>query len=156
MDPLELLGAWDLSREIEDRRGDDLTVTGTADFSREPDGRIRWHEYGTMHLPSGQLPFQRTMFLVRTPSAGPAERAGGQDPTTEPAERWHVTFDDGRLFHAWPGTAHHAGPDLVHVCTPDLYTGRFSTHPGGAAWTLTWSVSGPRKDYVMTTDYRRP
>jgi hypothetical protein len=45
--------------------------------------------------------------------------------------------------------------DVVHVCTPDLYRGTFVTAPSEDEWTLRWQVTGPRKDYVMTTRYTR-
>jgi len=59
-----------------------------------------------------------------------------------------VYFEDGRFFHTVPpegGTAH-------HFCDPDAYqaTYRFDSWP---RFEVTWSVSGPRKDYTMVSHY---
>lgn len=166
MDPLQLVGTWRLQRQIEDHRGEDVTVTGLAEFTAEADGRIRWHESGTMHHVRTDLPFTRTMFLV--PDHGPdQDHSQGQGPTARLAAAWHVTFEDGRYFHPWPGATAagggvgaeggptSSGMDVVHVCTPDLYRGEFSERSSGRTWTLIWRVTGPRKDYVMSTDYTR-
>lgn len=165
MNPGQLVGTWRLHRDIEDRRGQNLTATGSATFTWEADGRLRWHESGTMHHVGADLPFHRTMFLVPP-----------QGPTAGPAQTWHVTFEDGRFFHPWPAAAPAAaaagagaqgaaraqaanassGSEVVHVCAPDLYQGEFLELAGQHAWSLRWRVTGPRKDYVMTTSYTRP
>ena len=62
-----------------------------------------------------------------------------------------VTFDDGRPFHQFDLT----GGEARHACPPDTYRVRydFSEWP---VWTARWRVTGPRKDYLMTSRYRRP
>jgi hypothetical protein len=154
VDPLNLPGRWALNRDIEDRLGDDVAASGVAEFTELPDGRIRWHESGTMHHTSLDLPFTRVMYMRRASGA-------------TMSDGWEVTFEDGRPFHPWPASSgaeradgaegdHQAsGMDVVHVCTPDLYRGTFVTAPSEDEWTLRWQVTGPRKDYVMITRYTR-
>jgi hypothetical protein len=62
-----------------------------------------------------------------------------------------VCFADGRAFHALdPG----AVAEAEHWCDPDTYRVAydFTLWP---LWTATWRVTGPRKDYISVTTYRR-
>lgn len=149
VDPLNLPGVWTLTRDIQDRRAaDQLIAEGIATFTPLPDGRIHWHEAGTLRRSGTALPFTRTMFLV--PSSDAVDGADAVDTT------WDVTFEDGRAFHPWPRPSSVSdGSDVVHVCTPDLYRGHFvaSTELPDAAWGLVWNVTGPHKDYTMTSTY---
>lgn len=68
-------------------------------------------------------------------------------------DEWIVTFDDGRYFHPWS-----PGEQVKHPCGADLYTGRIDierAHDPRARpvmrWTTTWTVTGPSKNYTMTT-----
>jgi hypothetical protein len=161
---MNLPGRWALHRTIEDRRGQDVTASGVADFVGLSDGRVRWHESGTMHHARAEMTFTRTLYLKPVTDAA------------EGGEGWEVTFEDGRPFHPWPdpetverhrsaagasgdacteGRARTSGTDFVHVCTPDLYRGVLVEPVGTDEWTLRWDVTGPRKDYVMTTRYTR-
>lgn len=128
LDPLDLLGTWDLSRAIvEHAAGDRSSVEGTTSLGLQGDGRIRWSEAGTLTRQGLQTPVSRVLYL---------EQRDGE---------WFVTFEDGRDFHPWrPGTS------VEHVCAPDLYVGtvgRASTD----RWTVQWHVTGPHKDYTMTS-----
>ncbi|SHI90309.1 DUF6314 family protein [Wenxinia saemankumensis] len=63
-----------------------------------------------------------------------------------------VSFADGRPFHhVVPGTGEIA---VRHDCAPDLYLGAYRFELP-ALWRLDWRVTGPRKDYRMTSTYRR-
>lgn len=62
---------------------------------------------------------------------------------------WWVTFEDGRDFHPWS-----VGPSVVHPCGADTYEGRIQVDSPDA-WTVVWVVSGPAKDYTMTTRLTR-
>lgn len=129
LDPRTLLGAWTFDRVIDDHlAGDEKTVAGTAEFSEAGDGRIRWSESGTLRAGGLELPITRTSFL-------------------EPrGDGWFVTFEDGRDFHPWaPGDA------VTHPCGADLYTGQVSASAQAGAFTVRWRVTGPAKDYTMTT-----
>lgn len=61
-----------------------------------------------------------------------------------------VWFSDGRFFHRVPAT----GGVVSHWCTPDQYDGHYD-FGAWPAFSVTWDVSGPRKAYRMTSQYRR-
>lgn len=131
IDPRTLLGAWAFDRVIDDHlAGDEKTVTGAAEFAEAGDGRIRWSETGTLRVGGQELPVMRTSYI-------------------EPrGDGWFVTFEDGRDFHPWaPGQA------VAHPCGADLYAGQISAGAGGgrSMFTVRWRVTGPAKDYTMTT-----
>jgi len=127
-------GLWTLTRRIEDAHaGEVLALTGTTRFSDDVEGLI-CEETGTLTR-SGHPPMTATRrYLWR--QSGP---------------RIEVLFEDGRPFHGFvPGPRAHA----KHDCAPDTYAVEydFSRWPD---WHAIWTVSGPRKDYVMRSDYRR-
>jgi hypothetical protein len=79
--------------------------------------------------------------------------------TTRRCYRWirtesgaDVQFDDGRPFHSVDLSR--TRPQASHDCPPDRYdvTYDFGQWP---VWSLHWIVKGPRKDYSMTTWFRR-
>ena len=125
----DFLGDWRLTREIRHADGTLGRFEGVADWVRSENGAL-YTERGTLVI-EGQGEFQ-------------AERRYGWDSDLR------VFFDDGRFFHQVPGQGGSAG----HWCDPDQYdvTYDFSAWP---EWHCRWRVLGPRKDYVMTTGYRR-
>ncbi|MBD3624394.1 MAG: hypothetical protein HUJ24_03245 [Rhodobacteraceae bacterium] len=127
-------GLWTLTRRIEDARaGEVLHLTGTATFIEDPHGLI-CDEKGAL-VREGHPPMTATRrYLWR------------QD-----GRLIRVLFADGRPFHAFvPGPRAKA----EHDCAPDTYAVEydFSDWPD---WRAVWTVGGPRKDYVMRSDYRR-
>ena len=128
LDPLELLGSWELSRVIVDRRADEQSsVEGRTDFAREDDGRIRWSESGTLRRGGTRVEVSRVLFL-------------------EPRESgWFVTFEDGRDFHPWA-----PGSEVEHPCAPDTYLGVVKVLATDR-WSIEWQVSGSSKDYTMSS-----
>jgi hypothetical protein len=140
--PLELLGTWDLVREVDDRlTGERRDVRGTATLALEAPGRVRWSEEGTMHWDGRSVPVSRTLYAVVVDDA------------------WWVEFSDGRPFHRWA-----VGERVTHPCAPDTYVGLIrvvGVHLDGDPvdrWTVEWRATGPEKDYVMRTVHsgRRP
>lgn len=128
-DPRTLVGTWTFSRDIDDRlTGTHNTVEGRTELTVVTDDEIRWHETGTLHLNGQELPVSRTLRIVR--------REGS----------WMVTFDDGREFHPWS-----PGNEVEHPCGADLYIGRIDLEPAVRTWNVRWDVSGPAKNYTMTT-----
>ncbi|SDK89118.1 DUF6314 family protein [Aliiruegeria lutimaris] len=133
----DFLGLWWMERVIEDRRaGETLRLSGRAELSAAGDGRLHYCETGQLDLADGQkLQAVRRYF-------------------------WHaeggtirVDFEDDRYFHSFDPAA--VAPDAAHWCDPDQYDVRydFARWP---RWASVWQVLGPRKDYTMTTRYRRP
>ncbi|MEM1343144.1 MAG: DUF6314 family protein [Pseudomonadota bacterium] len=66
------------------------------------------------------------------------------------AGRIEVRYEDGRPFHDFIIDE----PRAEHACGADRY--RVSYDFGTSEWTSRWEVSGPSKDYQMTTRYYRP
>jgi len=128
LDPLELIGTWALARQIVDRALDEhSTVDGTTVLTLQLDGRVRWAESGVLTRRDSAIPVSRVLFVE--------QRAGG----------WFVTFEDGRDFHPWaPSTP------VRHDCAPDLYIGTLDRLDDDR-WSVVWEVSGPGKDYTMTS-----
>ena len=121
-------GIWTFSREVVETGGRVAHVTGRAVWTPQDTG-LRHDETGELRLP-GHAPMR-------------VERACHWDADLG------VFFADGRFFH-------HVPPDggaTAHWCDPDQYDGwyDFTEWP---AFSVTWRVRGPRKDYRMTTIYR--
>lgn len=128
-------GRWIYTRQIDDRTGLGAGQgEGVAKFSADADG-LRYDESGTMGFATTPVMKNSRSYLWREAPQGAA-----------------VLFEDGRPFHEvclGEGT-----PQAAHWCDPDQYdvTYDFSAWP---QWSSTWRVKGPRKDYVMVTQYRR-
>jgi uncharacterized protein DUF6314 len=132
-DPRTLVGAWRLSRVIDDRLGGGRSeVDGQLSLTEISPDRIRWEEQGLWHQPTGDVVVRRGLWLVRD----------------EDTDAWWVRFEDERDFHPWlPGEA------VVHPCAPDTYRGVVTGTP--ERWTVEWDVTGPAKDYSMRTELTR-
>ena len=127
-DPRELLGEWEFDRVVDDHLADErIGVVGTAEFTLEDDGAVRWAEQGTMTRAGAEIPISRVLFL------------------RERDEGWVVTFDDGRDFHPWQ-----PGAQVEHPCGRDTYRG-FVQFAGPQEWSVRWHATGPEKDYEMLT-----
>jgi hypothetical protein len=127
-------GVWRLERRIIDALGPDAVFTGTARFTRDDAGLVL-HEAGRLEL-TGQGGFQaERRYLWRQAGAMIA-----------------VVFADGRDFHWFDPGQGVATAD--HWCDPDTYRVRYD-FAGWPVWQAEWRVTGPRKDYVMHSVYRR-
>lgn len=127
------LGRWQMTRIIENvPEGVIGEVWGEASF--EPDAHgLTCTESGVLRFRGADYAATRVS-LWRFPGAGVIE----------------VRYADGSPFHA----VHAEDPRAVHDCGADRY--RVAYGFGAESWTSRWEVSGPDKDYVMTTRYRRP
>ncbi|MEQ4499640.1 DUF6314 family protein [Nocardioides kribbensis] len=126
------MGTWSVERDIDDRHdGLRRSVVGLAELALLVDGRVRWHEHGTMSWPGMSVPVSRTLYV-------------------EPrAQGWWVTFEDGRDFHPWE-----PGVQVDHPCGRDHYRGLLEPGSPAGGWTITWEVRGPAKDYTMVAAHR--
>jgi hypothetical protein len=132
-DPRTLVGTWRLSRVIDDRlAGAQSLVDGELTLTEVSPDRVRWEEQGQWHRPGGDVAVRRGLWLVRDEESGD----------------WWVRFEDEREFHPWrPDEA------VVHSCAPDTYRGTVRGTP--ERWTVEWDVTGPAKDYTMSTELTR-
>lgn len=128
-DPVSLAGEWRLARVVDDRlAGQRSRVDGRLSIEADAPGRLRWEEHGTWRLAGRDHDVRRTLGLV-----------------LDDAGAWWMRFDDDRPFHPWT-----PGELVVHPCGADTYRGVVSGTP--ERWTVEWDVSGPAKDYRMTTE----
>ena len=67
--------------------------------------------------------------------------------------RIEVRYEDGRPFHDFLADQ----PQATHLCGQDRYRVSYDFDPEGVGdtWLSRWEVTGPAKDYVMSTRYRR-
>ncbi|MEO9826480.1 MAG: DUF6314 family protein [Paracoccaceae bacterium] len=126
-----LEGVWHLKRDIVHAAGDTHHLTGEVTFYRD-DVRLVQDERGTLDIGGQRLTAMRRYIWV--------EGAGGLD----------VFFDDMRAFHSVAlNVATHSA---VHLCDPDRYEVAYD-FTDWLNWSACWRVTGPRKDYVMTSHY---
>ncbi len=129
----DFAGKWTIGRLIEDRlSGQDGRFEGRAVF-RPDGGALAYREEGRLALGTRPAMVATRDYLWR-----------------EEAGRIVVAYGDGRPFHDFDP----ARPEARHACPPDDYRVRydFSRWPD---WVAVWTVSGPRKDYTMTSRYSR-
>ncbi|MBT2130719.1 DUF6314 family protein [Aliiroseovarius lamellibrachiae] len=139
-------GRWRMSRRIEDANaGSTGRFEGVAVFTPTPNGLI-YDEAGELRLPSG-----------------PARQTGQAGLHATRRYLWQqdddydqggvlVQFADGRDFHRI-----NLGQDTstaFHDCPPDQYEVSY-TFTRWPDWRATWRVYGPKKNYMMFTDYIR-
>ena len=130
-------GAWTLERSVEDTRaGRSGRLAGKARLTPAADG-LAYLEEGTLAFPDAQPIRASRRYLWREVAAG------GID----------VLFEDGRFFHRFDPAD--PAPGALHDCGADCYRVRydFSRWP---EWRSEWRVSGPAKDYVLCSRFRRP
>lgn len=132
----DFAGAWAVSRRVDDRlAGQVVQAEGQVVLKPGDGGDLIYDEVLSLHIPGRAAMKATRRYLWRSDDEG-----------------IRVCFDDGRFFHRITlGAAESAD---THDCPPDLYAGRydFSRWPH---WSAEWKVSGPRKDYVMTTVFMR-
>jgi hypothetical protein len=128
-----LEGRWRLARRIVNADGSEAVLEGETVF-RRAGLRLIQEEEGWLRLPGGGAPLRATRRYLWTGAKGWLE----------------VSFADNRPFHTVPlGVAR---PETVHLCDPDRYAVAYD-FTGWPEWRSVWRVEGPRKDYVMTSDY---
>ncbi|MEM7295720.1 MAG: DUF6314 family protein [Pseudomonadota bacterium] len=126
MEHSEFKRVWLLKREITQTRGRPARFDGLARVNR----RWTYLEWGNLEVDGADYTAGRRYQWA------PVE--GGFD----------ISFEDGAPFHEM----RFARPVAQHFCAPDDYqvVYDFSDWP---KWRSTWTVSGPRKDYVMSSLY---
>jgi hypothetical protein len=126
-----LAGRWRLTRSIEPGVG---TAAGTAVFTPDGPGRLRYREDVELRLATGHV---GPAFRENTWVLGPASI--------------QVLLADGTLMHTLSFGDSRQASD-VHPCRADFYRGTYSFGPAGAL-TVDMHVTGPGKDYRIHTEY---
>ncbi|RPF21134.1 DUF6314 family protein [Myceligenerans xiligouense] len=122
MDPSQLVGVWEFRREVRDRLDDtEYAADGTATFTPEGDGRIRWAEEGTLRWADRSTPVSRTLFLVRGSAAPEASDDETSSDGSAPQD------DDAAMVAPAPAVpvtrSASTGPGRDHVPGDDDATG---------------------------------
>lgn len=133
-----LAGAWAFDRVIEGQG----SMKGLATFTPLDAERLAYREQGRLTLLNGTELEAEREYVFR-------ERCRGFD----------VLFKDNppRLFHAIELAASDGGAlsgSAGHLCNLDHYQSTY-TFCGDGGLIIRHVVSGPRKDYTMTTTYTR-
>ena len=127
----EFEGKWQIRRRIEDAlSGQEGRFSGIAQFERDDLG-LRYSERGVLEMGGVSMEAERAY----------SWRSG--------ANGIEVYFDDGRFFHRIDESS-----EAAHWCDPDQYDVIYE-FAGWPKWSAQWRVSGPRKDYVMVSEYAR-
>jgi hypothetical protein len=130
-----LHGCWRLARVIDDRRaGQTGVLRGEARFDADGAGLVLT-ETGRLRLGAHAGPACRRT-LYRFPAPARAE----------------VLFADGQPFHMLDLSE--GACTAIHRCDADFYRGAFRA-PDPDTLLVRWTVTGPRKDAVLTSRYRR-
>lgn len=134
----KLIGSWSFNRVIEGQ----ATMQGIATFTPLDEKRLAYREQGHLRLSNGtELEAERAYIFSNSD--------GGFD----------VFFKENppRLFHAISLSASVGGAlsgSAGHLCNLDNYQSSYSFLADGR-FVVRHVVSGPRKDYTMTTTYTR-
>ena len=133
----DFLGDWRLSRRIDDRlAGSSGVFEGTARITAKGASEARYAETGLLRL-----------------GDSPPLQAERQYLWTFEGRDLAIRFADGRDFMRFTPAGLVA--EAVHGCAPDTYrvVHDFRAWP---RWRADWTVTGPRKDYCLHTEWCRP
>lgn len=127
-------GRWRIARRIEDQRaGQVLEATGYAAL-QQGENALTYDEELTLNVP-GQAPMTATRRYLWQAQA----------------DQIRICFEDGRYFHSLELGVQRSQDH--HDCPPDSYDAAYDFTDWPQAWRVIWTVSGPRKSYVMTSVY---
>jgi Family of unknown function (DUF6314) len=135
-----LQGDWTFVREVPGK----ATMTGRARIESTGEGRARYNESARVRLADGsQLTGSQSYVYRRLPA---------------PANGFDVLFaDTGELFERLDFRSSPDGSvraDAEHDCPPDRYVSHF-TLDAEDRLAVEHTVTGPEKNYVVRTAYRR-
>jgi len=126
-------GAWQMLRIIENvSEGVIGEFWGECTFEPAEGGGLRCRESGVLRFRGHDYQASRVSLWL-FPGDGHIE----------------VRYEDGRPFHDFVVD----DPEAVHLCGDDRYAVSYAF--GDDSWISRWTISGPDKDYMMTTRYRR-
>ena len=141
-------GVWQITRQIIHANGTGAQFNGAGTFVRTKSGLV-YDERGTLQFEIPQTDVSGTAELGAKILATRRYFWDSPDEVSG-ADHVHMRFEDGRAFHLVPlgsgGSAHWCDPDQYDVSYD------FAKWP---FWSAVWRVLGPRKNYVMTSEYFR-
>lgn len=134
-----LIGDWTLARTVTDGHA----MTGAAKFIERPDGSLYYREQGLLSLPDsggGRLQFSRAYLYY---FAGAALTVLFDEATPRLFEDVEISGEVGD----WHGNGQ-------HLCDRDLYISGYAFQVS-SGFRTSHRVDGPRKSYVIETQYIR-
>lgn len=135
-----LQGEWTFVREVPGK----ATMTGRAHITSTGEGKARYNETARVRLANGKTLTGSQSYVYRRL---PASASGFDVLFAETGELFE------RLdFHASADGTLRA--DAEHDCPPDHYVSQFVLDPEDRL-SVEHAVSGPHKNYVVRTAYRR-
>lgn len=134
----KLIGSWSFDRVIEGQ----ATMQGIATFTPLDGERLAYREQGYLKLAKGTIVQAEREYVFSSSSGG-----------------FNVFFkeDPPRLFHEISLSASPGGElsgHACHLCKRDEYRSTYLFLPDGT-FVVRHVVSGPRKNYTITTTYAR-
>lgn len=134
----KLIGSWSLDRVIEGQ----ATMQGIATFAPLDGARLAYREQGHLKLANGTIVQAEREYIFSNSDGG-----------------FQVFFKEEplRLFHEILLSASSGGElcgSARHICNRDDYQSAYRFMPDGT-FVVRHVVSGPRKDYAITSTYAR-
>ena len=131
----DFAGDWNIDRRIEDRLAKRTAqLKGTALFAWSGTDLI-YSEAGMLTLDDGPALSTQQEYLWQTDGS-----------------EVRVYFANRAPFHRFPLSVPIA--NASYWCDPDQYDVRYEFR-NWPVWTVTWTVHGPRKDYISITRFER-
>ena len=130
----DIIGEWKITRSIEDKLNQKkFELEGLATFTNN-ESLYHYNETGIMKSELFQSKVHQDYLWVIT------------------LEGWKINFADGSHFHDL--VLANKEQHVYHKCLKDIYRGEFLLNLPNEIKVL-WNVSGPRKDYVSHTYYKK-
>lgn len=127
-----LAGTWSYKRVISNYG----TIDGKSVFALTEPDVLAYTEKGLLHLTDGPVLEAHQEYVYRL----------------EDGDRLAVYFRDGRFFHEVSLADDGRTGTGDHLCKLDFYQAAYRFE-GPEAFTVTYNVKGPKKDYVSETHF---
>jgi len=130
----DILGQWELTRNIKDKLNDKIfNLIGISIFT-ENNASYVCNETGIIKSDNFQSKAHQTYSWLLKPKG------------------WEISFLNGNFFHDLELVM--CDQQVYHKCNNDIYRGFFKLNLP-TDFSVTWNVSGPRKDYQSQSYYIR-
>jgi hypothetical protein len=130
----DILGQWELTRNIKDKLNDKtFNLIGISIFT-ENNASYVCNETGIIKSDNFQSKAHQTYNWLLKPKG------------------WEISFLNGNFFHDLELVM--CDQQVYHKCNNDIYRGLFKLNLP-TDFSVTWNVSGPRKDYQSQSYYIR-
>jgi len=134
MNHSDIIGEWEITRNIEDKLNQKkFELEGLGNFT-DNDELYHYSEVGLLKSDSFHSKAHQDYIWIIKPKG------------------WKINFSDGSYFHDLELV--NSEQRVYHECGNDVYRGEFLLSLPND-FKVTWNVSGPRKDYISHTYYKK-